>query len=87
MTQPPPLMPPIHQHPGTTAVAEATTDNAAGAGAGHDAAAGITVGSTTVTFHLNLNQSAFFSHPPRPTLFTRPSLVLTLLPFYHNYLP
>ena len=44
---------------------------------------GVAAGETAVTFHLNLNQSAFCSRPPHPTLFTRLSLVfLPLLALY-----
>ena len=53
-------------------------------GAGHGSEAAVTAGRTAVTFHLGLDQSAFFSRPPHPTLFTRLSLVLTLLPSYHK---
>ena len=53
-------------------------------GAGHGSEAAVPAGRTAVTFHLGLDQSAFFSRPPRPALFTRLPLVLTLLPSYHK---
>ena len=51
-------------------------------GAGHGSEAAVTAGRTAVTFHLGLDQSAFFSPPPPPPLFTPPSLFFTPFPSY-----